>query len=45
MIGRLWSNWTTHDLVGHPLSRVARLLGLDEWARIFHDTTLPPEEQ
>lgn len=39
-----WRSWVTHDLIGHPLSLVACLLGLDEWARILHDSTLPPEE-
>ena len=28
MIGRLWRNWTTHNLIAHPLSEVAHLLGL-----------------
>lgn len=44
MIGRLWRNWTTHNLIAHPLSEVAHLLGLDEWSRILHDTSIPLHE-
>lgn len=36
--------FTVHNLIGHPLSEVAHLLGLDEWARIFHDSTLPDHQ-
>lgn len=39
----LWRNWTTHNLVGHPLMELCHLVGLDEWARIFHDSTMPDE--
>ncbi len=39
----LWRNWSTHNLIGHPLSEIAHLLGLDEWARILHDSTLPAD--
>lgn len=39
-----WRCWSTHNLIGHPLSEIAHLLGLDEWARILHDSTIPPHE-
>ena len=26
----MWRNWTTHNLIAHPLSEIAHLLGLDE---------------
>jgi len=36
--------FTVHNLIGHPLSELAHLAGLDEWARILHDSTLPNHE-
>jgi len=40
----MWRNWTTHNLIAHPLSEIAHLLGLDEWADLIHDSTIPEHE-
>ena len=37
-------SWTVHNLLGHPLSEIAHLLGLDAWADIIHDGTVPDHE-
>jgi hypothetical protein len=42
---RLYKNWTAHNLIGHPLSEIAYLLGFSEevynW---IHDVTIPPHK-
>ena len=43
-MNRLWRNWTTHNLIAHPLAEVAWLFGLDEWSRIIHDTSAPEDQ-
>lgn len=40
----MWRNWTTHNLIGHPLSEIAHLLGLDALGNIIHDSTIPEHE-
>ena len=39
---KLYKNWTAHNLVSHPLSEIAYLLGFSE--RVYnwiHDITIP----
>ena len=42
---KLYKNWTVHNLVSHPLSEIAYLLGFSEevynW---IHDVSIPPHE-
>jgi hypothetical protein len=42
---KLYKNWTAHNLIGHPLSEIAYLLGFSEeiynW---IHDVTIPPHK-
>ena len=42
MIKHLYQNWTFHNLIGHPLSEVAHLLGLQKLSNWIHDVTVPP---
>ena len=42
--GRL-ASWPVHNLVGHPLSEMLHLLGLDRAASWVHDGTLPVHEK
>lgn len=35
--------WTLHNIVSHPLSELAYLLGLRRLSDWLHDITLPPE--
>lgn len=42
---RRWDRWTLHNLLGHPLSEVAHLLGLDRLAVWIHDVTVPEHEE
>jgi len=42
-MNKLYKNWTTHNLIGHPLMAIAYLVGFDELGKIIHDATLPPE--
>lgn len=46
MLPRLWRNWTTHNLVAHPLSELAHLAaaGLELLAGKLHDSTVPEHE-
>ena len=41
-MNKLYKNWTVHNLVSHPLSEIAYLLGFSEktygW---IHDVTIP----
>ena len=41
---KLVRNWTIHTLIGHPLSEIAHLLGLEAWGHLIHDGTLPDHE-
>lgn len=43
-MSRLWRNWTFHNMVGHPMSEIAYLLGLTEWSHVWHDYTIPDHE-
>jgi len=38
---RLLRNWTTHNMVAHPLSEIAHLLGLNRLSGVIHDATVP----
>ena len=44
-MSKLYKNWTAHNLIGHPLSEIAYLLGFSEeiynW---IHDVTIPPHK-
>ena len=40
---KLYKNWTTHNLIGHPLMAIAYLFGLNDWGSKIHDATLPPK--
>ena len=33
--------YTIHNLIGHPLSEILHLLGLQKASKAFHDWTLP----
>lgn len=37
-------NWTTHNLVAHPLSEVLWLLGFRNTSGRIHDVTIPEHE-
>lgn len=37
-------NWTTHNLVGHPVSELLHLLGFGGLGDRVHDATLPDHE-
>ena len=36
--------WTFHNLIAHPLSEVAYLLGKEELSEFIHDSTIPDKE-
>jgi hypothetical protein len=38
---KLYKNWTAHNLISHPLSEVAYLLGFKELSGWIHDVTIP----
>ncbi len=44
-MSRIYKNWTAHNLISHPLSEIAYLLGFSEevynW---IHDVTIPPHK-
>ena len=42
---RLYRNWTAHNLVSHPLSEIAYLLGLQKLSNWIHDITIPEHEE
>lgn len=37
--------WTLHNVVSHPLSEIAHLMGFEKLSRTIHDITLPKEEE
>lgn len=37
--------WTFHNLVGHPLSELAWLLGMKKMSDRLHDGTIPKEQE
>lgn len=37
--------YTLHNLIGHPLSEIANLIGFDNLSRWIHDSTLPKENE
>jgi len=41
-MSKLYKNWTTHNLIGHPLMSIAYLIGLQAIGDRIHDATLPP---
>ena len=36
--------WTIHNLIGHPVSELAYLLGLSRLSNWIHDVTIPKHE-
>ena len=34
--------WSLHNLIGHPLSEVFHIIGLESLSKKVHDGTLPP---
>ena len=40
----LLRNWTTHNLIAHPLSEILHLLGLGDAGNAIHDATIPAHE-
>tara|TARA_B100000674_G_C37697146_1_gene848800 strand:- start:286 stop:462 length:177 start_codon:yes stop_codon:yes gene_type:complete len=42
---RLYRSWTAHNLISHPLSEIAYLLGLQKLSNWIHDITVPEHEE
>ncbi len=42
---RLYRNWTADNLISHPLSEIAYLLGLQNLSNWIHDVTVPEHEE
>lgn len=38
-------SWTLHNLIAHPLSEVAHLVGLRRLSNWLHDVTVPTHEE
>lgn len=39
-------NWTVHNLIAHPLSEIAHLIGLGftKLSQVIHDSTIPDHQ-
>jgi len=38
---KFYKNWPVHNLIGHPVMQICNLLGLNKFAKMVHDSTLP----
>jgi len=36
--------WSVHNLIGHPISEIFHILGLEKLSKQIHDITLPPSK-
>ena len=41
---RMIDGWTIHNLIGHPASEIAYLLGFQGLSDWLHDVTIPKHE-